>query len=54
MRARYIPALGYKILLENRIAKNKINLVGLSIGDGLCDPGLNKLFVLFFFKRFFV
>ena len=36
---KYVPAIGYKIHTENM--KNpaiKINLKGLAIGDGLCDP----------------
>jgi len=36
---KYIPALGYKIMQENNKGKNpKINLKGLAIGDGFCDP----------------
>jgi len=36
---KYIPALGYKILQENKKGKNpNINLKGLAIGDGFCDP----------------
>lgn len=36
---KYIPAIGYKIHTSN--ANNpllQINLQGLAIGDGLCDP----------------
>lgn len=36
---KYIPALGYKIHVENmKSPKLLINLKGLAIGDGLCDP----------------
>lgn len=37
---KYVPAIGYKIHIENMnpFVKVKINLVGLAIGDGLCDP----------------
>eukprot|EP01116_Phalansterium_solitarium_P008793 TRINITY_DN2275_c0_g1_i1.p1 TRINITY_DN2275_c0_g1~~TRINITY_DN2275_c0_g1_i1.p1 ORF type:complete len:469 (-),score=183.36 TRINITY_DN2275_c0_g1_i1:252-1658(-) len=36
---KYIPAIGYKILQENGNNPTvPINLKGLSIGDGLCDP----------------
>ncbi len=36
---KYVPAISYKIHTENM--KNpaiKINLKGLAIGDGWCDP----------------
>ena len=36
---KYLPAIGYKIHTENMgQPKLKINLKGLIIGDGLCDP----------------
>nr|BAN20175.1 retinoid-inducible serine carboxypeptidase [Riptortus pedestris] len=35
---KYIPAIGYRIHKNNGISKQKINLKGLAIGDGLCDP----------------
>eukprot|EP00105_Crassostrea_gigas_P027928 XP_011449426.1 PREDICTED: probable serine carboxypeptidase CPVL isoform X1 [Crassostrea gigas] len=35
---KYVPAISYKIHMENPSAKTKINLKGLAIGDGLCDP----------------
>ncbi|XP_062517505.1 probable serine carboxypeptidase CPVL [Corticium candelabrum] len=35
---KYIPAIAYKIHVENPLAKMKINLKGVSIGDGWCDP----------------
>ena len=36
---KYVPAIGYKIHTENMgQPKVKINLKGLIIGDGLCDP----------------
>jgi len=35
---KYIPALGDYIHTQNKNAKVKINLKGLAIGDGLCDP----------------
>lgn len=35
---KYIPALGYYIHQKNQQNQFKINLKGLAIGDGLCDP----------------
>ncbi|CAH1183826.1 unnamed protein product [Phaedon cochleariae] len=35
---KYVPAISYTILKSNPGAKLKINLQGLSIGNGLCDP----------------
>lgn len=35
---KYVPAIGYKIDQENPSAKLYINLKGIAIGDGLCDP----------------
>ena len=35
---KYVPAIVYKIHEENPQAKNKINLKGMAIGDGLIDP----------------
>ncbi|XP_019617541.1 PREDICTED: probable serine carboxypeptidase CPVL [Branchiostoma belcheri] len=35
---KYVPALSYKIHMENPTAKFKINFKGMAIGDGLCDP----------------
>jgi len=35
---KYIPGLAYKIHQANPSAKLKINLKGVAIGDGLCDP----------------
>lgn len=35
---KYVPAISYYIHKKNPTAKVKINLVGLAIGDGLCDP----------------
>ncbi|KAL5006260.1 hypothetical protein ScPMuIL_015066 [Solemya velum] len=35
---KYIPAIAYRIHIENPTAKLKINLKGIAIGDGLCDP----------------
>ena len=35
---KYVPAISYKIHVENPTAKVKINLKGMAIGDGLCDP----------------
>ncbi|RWS25515.1 putative serine carboxypeptidase CPVL-like protein [Leptotrombidium deliense] len=32
---KYVPAIGYKIHTQN---DSKINLKGIAIGDGLCDP----------------
>eukprot|EP00118_Oscarella_pearsei_P024816 m.306863 g.306863 ORF g.306863 m.306863 type:complete len:481 (+) comp41651_c0_seq1:1019-2461(+) len=36
---KYLPAIGYKIHVENPSAELKINLKGISIGDGFCNPG---------------
>ncbi|VEN64573.1 unnamed protein product [Callosobruchus maculatus] len=35
---KYVPALGYTIMKNNPAAKLKINLQGLTIGNGLSDP----------------
>jgi vitellogenic carboxypeptidase-like protein len=35
---KYVPAITYKIHVENPTAKLKINLKGMAIGDGLIDP----------------
>ncbi|XP_035667694.1 probable serine carboxypeptidase CPVL isoform X2 [Branchiostoma floridae] len=35
---KYVPALSYKIHMENPTAKFKINFKGMAIGDGWCDP----------------
>ena len=36
---KYVPAIGYKIHVENmEQPKIFINLKGIAIGDGLCDP----------------
>ncbi|XP_037069561.1 probable serine carboxypeptidase CPVL [Pollicipes pollicipes] len=35
---KYVPAISYKIHQENPSAKLKINLKGMAIGDGICDP----------------
>ncbi|XP_075883517.1 putative serine carboxypeptidase CPVL [Nelusetta ayraudi] len=35
---KYVPAISYYIHKSNPTAKVKINLVGMAIGDGLCDP----------------
>jgi vitellogenic carboxypeptidase-like protein len=35
---KYVPAIVYKIHIENPQAKTKINLKGMAIGDGLIDP----------------
>lgn len=35
---KYVPALAYEIHLQNKIAAKKINLKGIAIGNGFCDP----------------
>lgn len=36
---KYVPAISYKIHTMGQDAKDKgINLQGMAIGDGLCDP----------------
>jgi vitellogenic carboxypeptidase-like protein len=35
---KYVPAIVYKIHVENPQAKLKINLKGMAVGDGLIDP----------------
>ncbi|KAI3360949.1 hypothetical protein L3Q82_013157, partial [Scortum barcoo] len=37
---KYVPAISYYIHKNNPTAKVKINLMGMAIGDGLCDPEL--------------
>ncbi|GJQ71735.1 hypothetical protein Trydic_g11428 [Trypoxylus dichotomus] len=39
---KYVPAVSYTIYKNNLSAKQKINLKGLAIGNGLCDP-VNQL-----------
>lgn len=39
---KYVPAVSYTIYKKNPTAKQKINLKGLAIGNGLCDP-INQL-----------
>lgn len=36
---KYVPAISYTIHKRNVESKMKINLQGLAIGNGLCDPG---------------
>ena len=43
---KYIPAVAYKILNVNPSADLKINLKGVAIGVGLCDP-INVCYVKF-------
>lgn len=35
---KYVPAVARKIHMLNPVAQKKINLKGIAIGDGLCDP----------------
>ena len=35
---KYVPAIVYKVHMENPSAKVKINLKGMAIGDGMIDP----------------
>lgn len=35
---KYVPAIGHAIMLHNDKSELKINLQGLAIGNGLCDP----------------
>ncbi|PSN57995.1 hypothetical protein C0J52_08092 [Blattella germanica] len=35
---KYVPALSYTIHIKNPDAKQHINLKGMAIGNGLCDP----------------
>lgn len=35
---KYVPAVSYTIYKNNKDAEQKINLKGLAIGNGLCDP----------------
>ncbi|KAG7246839.1 hypothetical protein CRUP_007936, partial [Coryphaenoides rupestris] len=37
---KYVPAISHYIHEHNPAAKVKINLKGMAIGDGLCDPEL--------------
>ncbi|XP_028325864.1 probable serine carboxypeptidase CPVL [Gouania willdenowi] len=37
---KYVPAISYYIHKNNPTAKVKINMKGMAIGDGLCDPEL--------------
>lgn len=39
---KYVPAISYTIMKQNPTAKLKINLQGIVIGNGLCDP-VNQL-----------
>lgn len=40
---KYVPAISYYIHKSNPTAKVKINLVGMAIGDGLCDPEMVRV-----------
>lgn len=40
---KYVPAISYYIHKNNPAAKVKINLKGMAIGDGLCDPELVRI-----------
>lgn len=40
---KYVPAISYYIHKNNPTAKVKINLVGMAIGDGLCDPEMVRI-----------
>jgi vitellogenic carboxypeptidase-like protein len=35
---KYVPAISHTIHKQNQVSKTKINLQGLAIGNGLCDP----------------
>ncbi|KAF5282411.1 hypothetical protein FQR65_LT14305 [Abscondita terminalis] len=35
---KYVPAISYHIMKQNPSASQKINLKGLAIGNGFCDP----------------
>lgn len=39
---KYVPAISYTIMKKNPSAEVKINLKGLAVGNGLCDP-INQL-----------
>lgn len=40
---KYVPAISYYIHKYNPTAKVKINLMGMAIGDGLCDPEMVRV-----------
>lgn len=40
---KYVPAISYYIHKNNPTAKVKINLMGMAIGDGLCDPEIVRI-----------
>lgn len=40
---KYVPAISYYIHKNNPNAKVKINLAGMAIGDGLCDPEMVRI-----------
>lgn len=40
---KYVPAISYYIHKNNPTAKVKINLKGMAIGDGLCDPEMVRI-----------
>ncbi|GAM28682.1 hypothetical protein SAMD00019534_118580 [Acytostelium subglobosum LB1] len=35
---KYVPSLAYYILQQNKVQQTQVNLVGIAVGDGLCDP----------------
>ena len=41
-----MPGLAYKIHQANPSADLKINLKGVAIGDGLCDPVNVRMYIL--------
>ena len=43
---KYIPALAYKIHQANPSADLKINLKGVVIGEGLCDPVNVRVYIM--------
>ena len=46
---KYVPAIGYKIHMENNGPFEpvvKIPFAGIAIGDGLCDPETVRLYLL--------
>ncbi|KAI8441868.1 hypothetical protein MSG28_005552 [Choristoneura fumiferana] len=47
---KYVPALAYTIHKKNPTAETKINLQGIAIGDGWCDPEHHFVYSQFLYQ----
>lgn len=51
---KYVPALGYAIHQNNPTARQKINLVGVAIGDGWIDPVHMMVYSSYLYQHGFI